>query len=105
MPVFVRASETLEGRARLYQKSADRTHVLDSLRIGAIGRMARACGLSARASVDDVIGAVARVTGAAVPALRALLVDEIPRTDRDLLRLSDQLSELEDALAKAVHPR
>jgi hypothetical protein len=105
MPVFVRASETLEGRARLYQKSSDRTHVLDALRIGAIRRMASMCGLSARASMDDVIGAVARATGADTPAIRAALVDEIPHTDMDLLRLSDQLADLESALAKAVRPR
>jgi hypothetical protein len=105
MPVFVRASETLEGRARLYQKSSDRTHVLDSLRIGAIARIARVGGLSALASVDEVIGAVARATGSDVPGLRALLVDTVPRTDADLLRLSEQLAEVEAAFAKAVRPR
>jgi hypothetical protein len=105
MPVFVRASETLEGRARLYQKSSDRTHALDSLRIGAIGRLARACGLSARASVDDVVGAAARVTGQNPAELARLLVDDLPATDAELLRLSSQLAELESAVAKGVHPR
>jgi hypothetical protein len=105
MPVFVRASETLEGRARLYQKSSDRTHALDSLRIGAIGRMATTCGLPARASLDDVIGAIARVTGTSVAELRDLLIDELPATDVDLLRYSDRLADLESSVAKAVRPR
>jgi hypothetical protein len=105
MPVFVRASETLEGRARLYQKSSDRTHALDSLRIGAIGRMATTCGLPARASLDDVIGAVARVTGISAKDLRALLVDELPASDADLIRFSDQLADLEDSVAESVRPR
>jgi hypothetical protein len=105
MPVFVRASETLEGRARLYEKSSDRTHALDSLRIGAIGRMAKACGLSARSDVDDVVGAVARVTGRSTADLDRLLLDDLPRTDGELLRLSDEISELETSVTKAVRPR
>ena len=105
MPVFVRASETLEGRARLYQKSSDRTHALDSLRIGAIGRMATACGLPARASLDEVIGAVAAMTGTSAADLRGLLLDELPATDADLLRFSDRLADLESSVAKAVRPR
>ena len=40
LPVVVRASETMEGRARLYQKSSARLHALDALRIGAIQRLA-----------------------------------------------------------------
>ena len=105
MPVFVRASETLEGRARLYQKSSDRTHALDSLRIGAIGRMATACGLPARASLEEVIGAIAMVTGTTAVELRGLLMDELPATDADLLRYSDRLADLESSVAQAVRPK
>jgi hypothetical protein len=104
MPVVVRASETLEGRARLYQKSSARTHALDALRIGAIGRLARLCGLSAGASADDVVGAVASATGRDPAELRSLLLDELPGRDARLVQLSDDLSTLERDVAEAVRP-
>jgi hypothetical protein len=104
MPVVVRASETLEGRARLYQKSSTRTHALDALRIGAIGRLARLCGLSVGAGTDDVVGAVARATGRDPAVLRSLLLDELPGHDRRLVQLSDDLRTLERDVAEAVRP-
>ncbi|HEY5229290.1 MAG TPA: DUF4350 domain-containing protein, partial [Galbitalea sp.] len=87
MPVVVRASETLEGRARLYEKSSSRTHALDALRMGTIGRLARLCGLSAGASTDDVVGAVARITGRDPAGLRTLLLAELPTRDSRLVQL------------------
>jgi hypothetical protein len=105
MPVFVRSSETLEGRSRLYQRSSARTHALDALRIGAIGRMATSCGLSSRAGVDEVIGAIVRITGRTLPTVRGLLVDTLPGTDAELIRLSDELAALEAEVADAVKPQ
>jgi hypothetical protein len=102
MPVFVRASETLEGRSRLYQRSSARTHALDALRIGAISRMAVMCGLPTRASVVEVIGAIVRTTGRSEIDLRTLLLDATPATDSDLLRLSDDLALLEADVKRAV---
>jgi hypothetical protein len=104
MPVVVRSSETVEGRARLYQRSAARTRVLDSLRIGTLGRLAKSVGLPVRATIDDVVGTVGRLTGRGIPELRALLVDEIPTNDRALIRLSDDLRDLEQDVARAVSP-
>jgi hypothetical protein len=104
MPVVVRASETLEGRARLYQKSSARTHALDALRIGTIGRLARLCGLSAGASAEDVVGAVARATGRNPHELRSLLLDDLPERDAHLVQLSDDLRTLEREVADAVLP-
>ncbi|MEQ1737485.1 MAG: DUF4350 domain-containing protein, partial [Rhodoglobus sp.] len=54
LPVVVRASETMEGRARLYERSDSRLHALDALRIGTVARLARTCGLSHTASVGEV---------------------------------------------------
>jgi hypothetical protein len=104
LPVVVRASETVEGRARLYQRASSRTHALDYLRIGALGRLAALCGLPKRASLDDVVGAVARTTGRPLPELRALLVDDIPDSDADLLRMSDDLRQLERDVARTTRP-
>ena len=104
MPVVVRASETLEGRARLYQKASARTHALDALRIGTLDRLAKLCGLPTRATVDDIIGAVASHTGRPLQDVRALLIDETPTGDSHLVRLSDDLADLETEVAKATRP-
>jgi hypothetical protein len=101
LPVVVRASETMEGRARLYQKSSARLHALDALRIGAVQRLATQCGLSRLAEVDEVVAAVAALTDTDRIRVRDLLVDAVPATDRDLVRLSDDLLELERAVRAA----
>jgi len=105
MPVVVRSSETLEGRARLYQRASARSHALDALRIGTISRLAVLCGLPTLASVDEVIGAVAVATGRSIDSLRGLLLDTAPSSDLQLVRLSDELEELEAAVRDAVVPR
>jgi len=74
LPVVVRASETMEGRARLYQKGAARLRALDSLRIGSISRLATQCGLPRLATVDDVIAAVAAITARDTTVIRSLLL-------------------------------
>ena len=104
LPVTVRASETMQGRARLYERSNARLRALDALRVGSVQRLAATCGLSRLASVDDVIGAVAAATGGQVGAIRRLLVDDIPNTDRDLLALSDALLTLERDVTRALRP-
>ncbi len=102
LPVVVPASETMEGRARLYEKSSARSRSLDALRIGTIGRLAAACALPRSATVDEVAGAVASLVGADLHSVRALLIEVVPHTDRDLVRYSDQLLELEFRVAEAL---
>jgi hypothetical protein len=104
LPVTVRASETMEGRARLYQRGGARLRALDSLRVGTIARVAAQCGLPRLAPVDEVIAAACAVTGADPRQLRSLLLDETPRTDRELVRLSDRLLELERSVARSIRP-
>jgi hypothetical protein len=102
LPVVVRASETMEGRARLYQKGAARLRALDSLRIGSVSRLATLCGLSRLATVDDVIAAVARVTATDAAAIHSLLLTADPRSDRELVRLSDALLDLELTVTRDI---
>ena len=102
LPVTVRASETMLGRARLYEKSSSRLRALDSLRIGSVQRLAALTGLPRTATVDDVIAAVSSVTGAQPADIRALLVDSVPATDRDLIASSDALLTLERNVARAI---
>lgn len=105
LPVVVRSSETMQGRARLYQNNSARLHALDSLRIGTVSRLATACGLSRTASVDDVVASVANVTSSELSVIRRLLLDAEPRSDRELVELSDALLELERTVARVLRPR
>lgn len=102
LPVAVRASETMEGRARLYQRSANRGRALDALRIGTVSRLAVATGLSRQASVLEVAGTVAGITGLDPRHVRAVLLDAYPSSDAELVTLSDHLLDLEAAVARAT---
>ncbi len=104
LPVIVRAGETREGRARLYQRSSSRLRAADALRLGALGRLAALAGLAQTATAPEIADAVAALTGRDRAQLRALLIDAVPRTDRELLALSDDLAELERATLGAVTP-
>lgn len=104
LPVTVRASETMHGRARLYEKSAAELHALDALRMGTIDRLGAYCGLPLVATVDDVIRNVARVTGRQSAEVARIVRDDVPGNAKDLLRLSDELLELEASTAKATRP-
>ncbi|MEO7349644.1 MAG: DUF4350 domain-containing protein [Terrimesophilobacter sp.] len=102
LPVTVRASETMRGRARLYQKSSDFLHTLDALRMGTIERLAVLCGLPSVATVDEVIRAVAHITQRQSADVANLVRDVSPSNDAQLMALSDELLKLEAAVAAAV---
>ena len=104
LPVVVRSGETMEGRARLYQRSSARLRALDSIRIGTIGRLGAAVGLPSTASVWEVCDTVAALTGTDRSVVRDLIVDAQPRTDAQLVSLSDRLARLESATLNAVNP-
>jgi hypothetical protein len=104
LPVIVRAGETMEGRARLYQRSSSRLRAIDGLRIGAVSRLASHAGLPRTASVTEVVDAVAALTGRDRRAVRGILLDVVPHSDADLIRLSDQLLDLETVTARATTP-
>jgi hypothetical protein len=105
LPVVVRSNETMEGRARLYERARSREHALDALRIGTIGRLATVCGLPRRASVDEVIDAVVALTGRDRDAVAALLVTTAPRNDSELVKLSDDLLDLETETTRIARGR
>lgn len=99
LPVVVRASETMEGRARLYSRARARLRALDALRIGTVERLARAVGLPRTATVDEVVDAAAALTGRDRASVSALLLDALPTNDSELVRLSDELLTLEAEVA------
>jgi hypothetical protein len=102
LPVTVRASETMEGRARLYQRSSARRRALDALRVGTVARLASALRLGRAASVEEVAWAVADRLRRDPQQVRQLLLDADPATDAELVRLSDELLVLERDLRAAL---
>ncbi len=104
LPVVVRASETMEGRARLYETSSARLRALDALRIGTIDRLGALCGLPRSATADDVIRAVSAATRRGLAEVAALLREAEPSNDAELVRLSDELLSLERSAASALRP-
>lgn len=102
LPVTVRASETMEGRGRLYARSRDALHAADALRIGALTRLARVLGLGVAASAPDIADAAAARIGAPRATVRDILIDSLPRTDAELVALSDRLRDLEAAVHAAA---
>lgn len=104
LPVTVRAEETTLGRARLYQRAADRTHALDKLRLATLDRVATRLGLGPAASVDEIADATAARTGADRTSVRAVLRDATPTTDSELVDLAEALRTLDDAVAATLHP-
>ncbi len=104
LPVTVRGSETMEGRARLYARSRDAVHAADQLRIAVLSRSGRLLGLGPGASAMEIADVTAARTGWDRAAVRGILIDELPRTDSQLVALSDRLSALEAAVQAAVRP-
>jgi hypothetical protein len=102
LPVTVRAAETTEGRARLYARARDAVHAADRLRIGTLTRLARLLGLGPSATADEIADAAADRVSAPHGAIRDILIESVPTSDRELVALSDRLRDLEAAVRAAV---
>jgi hypothetical protein len=98
LPVTVRASETTEGRGRLYAASGDAAHALAELRHATRRRLAGLLGLSPRVPAEQLADAVAERVSAERAVVRGILIDDLPRTDRDLVAASDRLRDLETSV-------
>lgn len=104
LPVIVRGSETTRGRARLYAQARDVPHAAAALREAAAAGMARQTGLADSTPANTVADAVAARLGRDPREVRAALVDDVLRTDRDLVALTRRLHDLDAALAAALRP-
>ncbi len=102
LPVTARASETMEGRGRLYESSRDALHAADSLRLGTLERLRRALALPPAASATDIADASARLTALPHQDARRLLIEDEPRGERELIALSDGLRALEASVAHRI---
>ncbi|MEU5718892.1 DUF4350 domain-containing protein [Streptomyces sp. NPDC020403] len=97
LPVAIRASESTEGRARLYRKANARDRAAASLRSATRTRIAPLLGVGARDSQSPAVllPAVAARLGSPDGDLHTLLFGPDPADDAALVRLTDQLDALE----------
>ncbi|OSO98583.1 DUF4350 domain-containing protein [Microbacterium sp. LEMMJ01] len=106
LPVTVRASETMHGRARLTARAADAPHATEALREGTRRRLARRLGLAVHASADEVADAAADRLRIPRGTLQSLLAGPPPTDDAALVTLARRLDELETAVeTSAQTPR
>jgi hypothetical protein len=99
LPVVVRASETVEGRGRLYRSRRARDRAAEALRAAALHRMLPRLGLGPNAAPTAVAESVAQRIGADPNALAHLLFGPPPGTDADLVNLAHQLDDIERQVA------
>lgn len=98
LPVVVRASETTEGRARLYRQTQARDRAADALREASRRRLAPLVGVSTTQAdaPERLLPALDRHHSG---DLHALLFGPAPADDRALVLLADQLDALEGQVA------
>jgi hypothetical protein len=104
LPVVVRASEAVEGRARLYHRGRARDRSAEVLRAAATARLSAQVGLPVGAPPQSVAAAVAARTGRSPTEVADLLSggrQPAPPDDRTLVRLADELDSLEQEVRRS----
>ncbi|MEV1026519.1 DUF4350 domain-containing protein [Streptomyces sp. NPDC050264] len=97
LPVAIRASETVEGRARLYRKANARDRAATALRISTRTKLAPLIGVppSQAHSPETFLPALARQLPTPDQDLHTLLFGPAPTSDAALIALADHLDALE----------
>ncbi|MFI7384620.1 DUF4350 domain-containing protein [Streptomyces sp. NPDC049813] len=97
LPVAIRASETVEGRARLYRKANARDRAATALRISTRTTLAPLIGVppSQAHTPETFLPALARQLPTPAQDLPTLLFGPPPATDAALIALADHLDALE----------
>lgn len=101
IPVVVRASETVEGRARLYRSRRARDQAAAALRTAARQRLISRISLGAGASEAAVVAAVAWRCGLDEARAHRILFGPAPATDTELLQLSQALDDIERQVSQS----
>jgi hypothetical protein len=99
LPVVVRASETVEGRGRLYRSRRARDRAAQALRDATLQRMLPRLGLGVDTAAPAVVIAVARRSEFDPESLRHILLGRAPATDADLIQLARALDDIERQVA------
>ncbi|MFZ0905515.1 MAG: DUF4350 domain-containing protein [Mycobacterium sp.] len=100
LPVVVRASETVEGRGRLYRSRRARDRAAQALRAGTLQRLLPRLGLSTDTSAPAVVIAVTQRSGFHAESVRHILFGPSPDSDADLVQLAHALDDIERQVAK-----
>jgi hypothetical protein len=101
LPVVVRASETVEGRGRLYRSRRARDRAAKALRTAALQRMTPRVGLGHDATPPAVVTAVAQRCGLSPQAVAHILFGPPPANDPDLVTLAHELDNIERQVARS----
>jgi hypothetical protein len=101
LPVVVRASETVEGRGRLYRSRRARDRAAQALRAATLQRLYPQLGLGADTSAPAVLIAVAQRSRTDAESIRHILYGPPPATDTDLVHLARALDDIE---RQVTHP-
>jgi hypothetical protein len=100
LPVVVRASETVEGRGRLYRSRRARDRAAQALRTATLGRLLPRLGLGADTSAPAVVIAVAQRGRSHEESVRHILFGPPPASDADLVQLARALDDIERQVAQ-----
>ncbi|MDZ4268077.1 MAG: DUF4350 domain-containing protein, partial [Mycobacterium sp.] len=101
LPVVVRASETVEGRGRLYRSRRARDRAADALRTSSLQRLLPRLGLGPSAQPSTVAAAVAARSGLDAQTVTHTLYGPAPSTDTDLVNLARALDNMERLVAQS----
>ena len=99
LPVVVRASETVEGRGRLYRSRRARDRAAEALRTATMQRMMPRLGLGHDAEPPTVVAAVAERCELSPQAVAHTLFGPPPANDPDLVGLAHELDNIERQVA------
>jgi len=99
LPVVVRASETVEGRGRLYRSRRARDRAAQALRTATLQRMLPRLGLGVNTPAPAVVNAIAQRSRSDPESLRHVLFGPPPATDADLIQLARALDDIERQIA------
>jgi hypothetical protein len=95
IPVAVLASETTQGRARIYQRHRTRAQAAHHLRAHTEASLARRLGLPPGSDPDTIVSAVTAASGRPQQQVGAILYGPAPERDDELVTLGRQLADLD----------
>jgi hypothetical protein len=101
LPVVVRASETVEGRGRLYRSRRARDRAADALRTATLQRIVPRLGLGGQSDPTAVVQSIAQRVGGDPTVIGQRLYGPAPATEDELLDLSRQLDLIERQVASS----
>jgi Domain of unknown function (DUF4350) len=100
LPVVVRASETVEGRGRLYRSRRARDRAAQALRAATLQRLLPRLGLGSDTSPPAVVIAIAQRSRSHPESLQHILFGPSPASDADLVQLARALDDIERQVAQ-----